>query len=323
MSLVKDPNNIRLAMLGMVEGNGHPYSWSAIINGRYDAEVMAECGYPVIPQYLGAQPGENLGIPGADVTYVWCDNPDDATKVGKAAFIPFIAERPEEVIGEVDAVIIATDIGHEHVARCRPFVEAGIPLFIDKPMTDNAADLRQFIEWHEAGKAFLSTSALRYSKEFRALDERLEEAGDLRLITVTMAKSWERYGIHALEAVYPMLAAGGYTSISHRGDGAANFMHLQHQSGVAVLLTVISDLYGAFGHVGVYGTRGALQAKFEDTFFAFKSQLESFIAYLRTGQSPVPFSETIELMKIIIAGVDSRERGGEVVQLDALKGLPE
>ena len=27
---------IRLAMLGMVEGNGHPYSWSIIFNGGYD-----------------------------------------------------------------------------------------------------------------------------------------------------------------------------------------------------------------------------------------------------------------------------------------------
>ena len=32
---------IRIAMLGMVEGNGHPYSWSAIFNG-YDPEKMAE-----------------------------------------------------------------------------------------------------------------------------------------------------------------------------------------------------------------------------------------------------------------------------------------
>ena len=31
---------IRLAMLGMVDGNGHPYSWSAIFNG-YDPEDMA------------------------------------------------------------------------------------------------------------------------------------------------------------------------------------------------------------------------------------------------------------------------------------------
>ena len=83
MSLVKNQDNIRLAMLGMVEGNGHPYSWSAIINGRYDAEVMAECGYPVIPQYLGAQPKENLGIPGAQVTHVWCDNSEDSIKVSE------------------------------------------------------------------------------------------------------------------------------------------------------------------------------------------------------------------------------------------------
>jgi predicted dehydrogenase len=312
---VKDPNNIRVAMLGMVEGNGHPYSWSAIINGRYDAETMAACGYPVIPQYLGAQPKENLGIPGVQVTHVWCDIPEDAKKVGKAAFIPFIAERPEDVIGEVDAVVIATDIGHEHVERCRPFIEAGLPIFVDKPLTDNVEGLRQFIAWHEAGKAFLSTSALGYSKEFRALDSRLDETGELRLITVTMAKSWERYGIHALEAVYPMLAAGGYVSVSHRGDGNANFMHLQHESGVSVLLNVISDLYGAFGHVNVYGTKGALHAKFEDTFYAFKTQLEGFVGYLRTGESPVPFSETVELMNIVIAGIESRGRGGEVVVL--------
>lgn len=316
MPLVPNPDNIRLAMLGMVEGNGHPYSWSAIINGRYDAEVMAECGYPVIPQYLGAQPKENLGIRGAQVTHVWCDNAEDAKKVGKATFIPFIASQPEEVIGEVDAVIIATDIGHEHVDRCRPFIEAGLPVFIDKPMTDNGADLRQFIAWHEAGKVFMSTSALRYSKEFRGLDSRLSEAGEPRLITITMAKTWERYGIHALEAVYPMLAAGGYTSISHRGDATANFMHVQHESGVSVLLNVISDLYGAFGHVNVYGTKGTLQAKFEDTFYAFKTQLEAFVDFLRTGEPPVPFSETIELMNIIIAGIESREQGGAVISLN-------
>ena len=75
-------------MLGMVDGNGHPYSWSAIINGRYDAQAMADCGFPVIPQYLGAEPPENLGIPGAQVTHVWCDDPADAAKVAKRPSFP-------------------------------------------------------------------------------------------------------------------------------------------------------------------------------------------------------------------------------------------
>ena len=81
MALVKKPDRIRLAMLGMVDGNGHPYSWSAIINGKYDAKVMEECGYPVIPQYLGAQPPGALGIDGAEVTHVWCDDPAEARRV--------------------------------------------------------------------------------------------------------------------------------------------------------------------------------------------------------------------------------------------------
>ena len=40
----------------------------------------------------------------------------------------------------VDAVVIATDKGHEHVSRCRPFVEAGLPVFVDKPLVDQAPD---------------------------------------------------------------------------------------------------------------------------------------------------------------------------------------
>ena len=131
MKLVKDPDNIRLAMLGMVDGNGHPFSWSAIVNGRYDRDEMSRCGYPVIPQYLGAQPAGALGIEGAKVTHVWCDSPADGPRVARAAFIPNVVADPRDVIGQVDAVIIPTDKGHEHVERARPFVEAGLPLFID------------------------------------------------------------------------------------------------------------------------------------------------------------------------------------------------
>jgi hypothetical protein len=316
MALIPNPDKIRLAMLGMVDGNGHPYSWSAIINGRYDTKVMEDCGYPVIPQYLGAAPEGALGIPGVEVTHVWCDDPIDSDKVYRAALIPNVVEHAEDVIGQVDAVIVATDRGNEHVDRCRPFIEAGVPIFIDKPMTDNTGDLRQFIAWHNAGKPFMSTSAMRYSKEFRALDTQLDSIGEARLITITMAKSWERYGIHALEGIYPMLSAGGYTTISHRGTDERNLMHLTHNSGVDMMLYVIDDLYGAFGHVNISGTKGSLSTKVEDTFFAFKSQLEAYVAYLRTGVSPVPFSETIELMKIIIAGLESREQGGAIIALD-------
>ena len=89
MSLVKDPNSIKLAMLGMVEGNGHPYSWSAIINGGYDSQTIADSEYPGILEYLSAEPPDSLGIKGASVTHVWCDKPEDSRKVVKGHCFSF------------------------------------------------------------------------------------------------------------------------------------------------------------------------------------------------------------------------------------------
>src|SRR6478609_2037611 len=159
-------DEIRLAMLGMVEGNGHPYSWSIIINGSYDAKALAACPYPVIKDYIAKQPVGTLGIPGARVTHVWTDDPADAQQVAAVAHIPNIAARAEDVIGEVDAVLVATDKGFEHVERARPFIEAGIPVFIDKPLCDNRADLATFDRWVAEGKPILSSSAMRYAKEY-------------------------------------------------------------------------------------------------------------------------------------------------------------
>ena len=319
MALVPDPNNIRLAMLGMVDGNGHPYSWSAIINGRYDPEVMAQCGYPVIPQYLGAQPRSALGIPGVQVTHVWCDDPGDALRVARAAYIPNVVARPEEVIGQVDAVIIPTDKGGEHVDRARPFVEAGLPVFVDKPLVDRADHLGQFLRWQRAGKAILSTSCMRYAREFTAIGRRLEEVGQVRLLTITTAKSWERYGIHALEAVYPLLPRGRWLSVANTGTVEANVVHARHADGIDVVLAAVADLYGAFGCLGLFGTKSSLTERFQDTFYAFKAQLVAFVEYLRTGRPPFPFEETVELMKVIIAGIRSREEHGRTVMLDEVQ----
>lgn len=315
MSLVSNPEKIRLAMLGMVEGNGHPYSWSAIINGRFDPQRMQQCGYPIISEYLSAAPAGALGIAGASVTHIWCEDPAAAARVAQASFIPHVVDRPEDVIGQVDAGIIATDIGHEHVERARPFIEAGIPLFIDKPLTDNTPHLRQFITWQRQGKCFLSTSALRYAGEYRALQARLAEVGELRLVTMTMAKSWERYGIHALEGVWGLLEPGGWRSVSWSGTHEANIMRLEHTSGVETVLMVVSDLYGGFGCLNLYGTTGALAARFADTLSAFRGQLVAFVEYLQSGRPPFDFAQTVEQMKIIIAGLQSRAQKGRRVEL--------
>lgn len=309
---------IRLAMLGMVEGNGHPYSWSIIINGRFDHAALARCPYPVITDYIGKAPPHMLGLPGVEVTHVWTDDPSDAPRVAETAGIAHVVRRPEDVIGKVDAVIIATDRGHEHVARCRPFVEAGLPIFVDKPLTDNRADLATFTRWvMEDGRPILSSSAMRYAKEFVPYHRATHEFGALRTIFVTMAKKWETYGIHALESVYP-ITGPGYVSVRNTGSEGRNVVHLRHRDGIDVVIAVTEDQIGGSGLVTLAGTSGGVTLRSQDTLSAFRAQLAGFMGFLRSGTPPVPFAETRELMQLVIAGIESRAAGGAEVFLSGI-----
>jgi len=310
-------DNIRLAMLGMVDGNGHPYSWSAMFNG-YDKEAMAGCPYAGIPEYLDKQPADTLQIAGASVTHIWTDDPTDARHVAKCSLIPNIVEQPEDVIGRVDAVIIATDKGHEHVERCMPFVEAGLPVFVDKPLCDNAEDLKTFSRWVAEGKPLLSSSCMRYAKEFIGYRLSTSDLGELRYVSITTPKTWERYGIHALEAVYPILGAGFLTA-RNTGKKDRNVVHFTHKSGADVIVVANMDMYGSFGVLTLCGTKDHAQIEFKDSFYAFQTQLRAFIQYLQTGIQPFGFKETEELMRMVIAGILSREQNGaEIVLNDIL-----
>jgi hypothetical protein len=308
-------SEIRIAMLGMVDGNGHPYSWSAIFNG-YNKDEMAKCPFPAIPAYLDKQPEETFGIPSAHITHIWTDDPADAVKVSKASRVPNIVEKAEDVIGQVDAVIVATDKGHEHVERCRPFVEAGLPVFVDKPLVDNEADLKTFCKWVDEVKPILSSSSMRFCKEFIPYQISTHELGELRYASILTPKTWERYGIHALESIYPIIGPG-FIRVRNTGSKERNIVHLKHERGMDVVVVATYDL-GAFGIMQLCGTKGYAHAAIQDSYYSFKTQLESFVQYLKTGIRPFPFSETVELMKIVIAGIRSREEGGREVMLSEI-----
>jgi predicted dehydrogenase len=306
----------KVAMLGMVDGNGHPYSWSAMFNG-YDPKEMEKCPFPVIPRYLEKEPSESFGVRGAKITHIWTDDPEDARKVSAASLIPNIVDKAEDVIGEVDAVIIGTDKGWEHVERTRPFIEAGLPVFVDKPLCDNVADLRTFIEWVKGGAMIMSSSSLRYMKEYMPYQISTNELGELRYINMTMNKSWERYGIHALEPVFT-ITGPGYVSVQNTGGINNNILHLVHKRGIDVNLALIYD--SAASPMKIVGTKDSVTIPIKDSYYSFHKQLDTFVEYLESGVRPYPFEETVELMEIIIAGIRSREEGGRVVTLEEIRG---
>jgi len=298
---------LRLAMLGMVEGNNHPYSWSAIING-YNPAKMAERVLP-IAQYLGENPFASVRIPGARVTHVWTDQPAEAPHVAAAALIDHVVRDPRDVIGQVDAVIISTDDGDGHVERARPFIEAGLPVFVDKPLATNVPDLTQFLRWQRAGAFVMSSSGMRYAAELPEIQAKRAGLGDLRLVSCLTSKTWERYGIHCLEPLWQLLGPG-LESVSTAETPQGVVANVMHRSGVMLTIPAIYDAAGSFGVVHLYGTKGHASVQMTRFYAAFRAQMLAFVHALQTRAAPFPFEETVELMCAVIAGRVSRERGG-------------
>lgn len=308
------PKTLRFAMLGMIPGNGHPYSWSAIING-YDPAAMAPCPYPAIPRYLGAQPLSSVRVPDAQVTHVWTDNPDEAPLVAKASLIPNVVKRPEEVIGKVDAVFISTDDGFEHVRRARPFVEAGLPVFIDKPLAISVEDLRTFIAWEKAGSLILSSSGARYAVELDPWLADRSSLGELRWVSSVNCKKWENYGIHALEPAFCFVGPG-FTSVRLESQPNMEVAHLTHRSGVQVNIPIIYDGGGSAGTLQACGTAAPVTLRFANTYASFRRQMVAFIDYVRSGGvRTYPFAHTVEMMAILIGGLRSRAEGSRRVEI--------
>ena len=152
---------------------------------------------------------------------------------------------------------------------------------------------------------------MRYKKEILPYRISTHELGELRLITAPMAKYWETYGIHALEAIYPIIGPG-FVSIQNTGSKDSNIVHMTHKDGIDIVIGCIKGMaYG--GPICLNGTLGDVTIKGDDTFYAFKAQLQSYVDYLRSGELPFPFAETEELMKLVIGGIESKKNNNKKI----------
>lgn len=124
---------LKLGVIGMSEGNGHPYSWSAIFNG-FDMEFMKNCPFSSIPDYLSEQqfPTDFL-TQDAEVTHIYTQDISISEHIAKSSLVKNIVQNPKEMIGKIDALLLARDDAENHMKYAKDFLDAGIPIYIDKP----------------------------------------------------------------------------------------------------------------------------------------------------------------------------------------------
>ena len=56
----------------------------------------------------------------------------------------YVAESFDEFVGKVDGIVITARNGENHYKYAKPYIESGIPMFIDKPITNTIEDAESF-----------------------------------------------------------------------------------------------------------------------------------------------------------------------------------
>lgn len=297
-------SELRLGLLGISEGNGHPYSWGAIVNG-YDEAEMARCPFPAIPRYLAERRFPEEAIEGARVTHLWTQDPAASRQIAAASLIEHVVPDPAEMLGRVDAVLLARDDAERHAELAGPFLDAGLPVYVDKPLATSVAAARELFARQAAPGQLFTCSALRYAAELRLAPAAREEIGPIRRVVGSAPKRWSRYAVHAIE---PALALVGDPSpvASHDArtvDGATR-LRVAWESGVEAEFATLGDVEAPI-ELRAIGERGERTLTFSDSFAAFKAALERFLAVARGEAEPIPEPEVLRVVELIELGMAS------------------
>jgi predicted dehydrogenase len=302
---------LKLGIIGMSEGNGHPYSWAAIINGDFDRREMDSCGYAGIPIYLEAN-RDTLGIADAQVTHVWTQDRKISEHIAIASKIETVVDKAEEMIGEIDAVLLARDDPENHIVMARPFLDADVPIFIDKPLAVSRNDLAYFSEQNNKGKLLMSCSSMRYASECRTVKTEISSMKEIELATAVGKKDWVKYGVHMLEALVALLGDPKVVSVQHVGQAGKDIVAIRFANGLPATLHLFMDITPTF-QISLFCRDQWYLIEIKNSYVMFKENLLEFIRSVQEGRSRLAFEKTENIIRTLIGANESLEGQGRIV----------
>jgi predicted dehydrogenase len=292
--------DLRLGVIGMSEGNGHPYSWSAIFNG-FDDAAMATCPFPVIPAYLKRQKFPDDRIADAAVTHVWTQSRDVSEHIAAAANIPHIVDDRREMLDQVDAILLARDDAENHYEIAGPFLDAGLPIYIDKPLALTITGAEKLYERQQKPGQIFTCSAMAFAAEFQLTRGQMEELGALRYVEAVTIKDWDRYAIHVLEPLCNLLLGEGGVASARATGGSVRHLDIAWASGVTGRVTALGTPRGPIA-IRLYGEDNHRDMSFRDTFSAFRSALSHFTQIVRGDRSAQDPTSVLDVVRLLEAG---------------------
>ncbi len=287
----------RVGIIGVSEGNGHPFSFSSIING-YDDAGLASSGWDGIYQYVRRRDPSEFGFGDVRVTHAWTQEPDTTKRLCASANIDHAVDEPGAMLGEVDAVIVARDDYDVHFELAMPFLEAGLHVFVDKPLSQSPEELRALRPYLESGK-LMSCSGMRYARELDEPRAALDSYGGLRLVRGAILNSWEQYGVHLVDAIFNVVRSKPVSVAGLEADHVS--VAIRTDDDLLVQIDALADVGRCF-RVDFFGDQRITSHDITDNFSMFRRTLWHFFQSIRTGKPAIEPEHTLTLMRLLMAG---------------------
>ncbi len=238
---------------------------------------------------------------------------DKSTQLGEAFGIDCIVDDPAEMVGKVDAVIITARDGIHHAAFARPFIEAGIPMFMDKPFTVDPAEALALVrEAKGRGVPMVGGSTLKCSYETVMLAEHVRAKGaDVKGGTVSapvkMESPYSGFFFYASHLTEVSLKVFGYdprrvTAYRHGNDVTAYVEYDRY----AVTNHFNDECMSYFAQVF---TKDGIYSKDLEYSLASKVMATDFANMLRYGVMPESYEQLIYPVFYMNAVKESYESG--------------
>lgn len=262
---------------------------------------MEHCGFPVIPRYLEKQRFPDDAITDAQVTHIWTQDTVLSKQVATAANIQNVVETYTDMIGQVDAILLARDDAETHLHFAEPFLEVGMPIYVDKPLALTRKAAESLINLERFPGQLFSCSALRYAPELKLTEKQRETIGPLRYITACVSKDWDKYAVHVIEPLLKLLPEHDYFVRSQRWTSDdRTVLHVEFASGIEAQISTLGSAASPLGF-RVSGESGWCDLHFSDPFRAFRAALQDFVDGIRARDvriSPTAMLNVVDLIEL-------------------------
>jgi predicted dehydrogenase len=294
---------IRIGMIGL--DTSHVIAFTKLINDEKDPNHVP--GGKVVAAFKG----------GSDDVESSYTRVDKYTEQLQNDFGVEIVGSIEKLCTMADAIMLESVDGRPHREQAKPVFEAGLPLFIDKPLAGSLKDaiaIKRLGEKHHV--PWFSSSSYRYYESLQALKK--ADAGEIR-----GAISWGPchlephhpdlfwYGVHPTEALYTIMGPGCQSVVRTHTD-ATDVVTGVWKDGKVGTLRGLRDQKTPH-KVVVFGTKAVLE---QEGGGHYAPLIVEVMKFFQTREVPIPPEETIEIFAFMEAADESKRRGGAPVTID-------